>query len=73
MRDRDEHLAWCKCRALEILDGGDIAGACASMLSDLRKWSAPLYEETTLTFLAADGMLFRKTLEQMRNWIEGFA
>lgn len=34
---REEHLAWCKKRALEYLDRGDIANAVASMISDLNK------------------------------------
>jgi hypothetical protein len=34
---RDEHLAWCKCRAHEYLAHGDIANALASMMSNLRK------------------------------------
>lgn len=35
--DRTEHLEWCKKRALEYLDQGDIANAVTSMLSDLGK------------------------------------
>ena len=34
---REEHLAWCKQRALEYLDAGDIKNAVTSMLSDLGK------------------------------------
>ncbi len=34
---RAEHLAWCKQRALEYVDQGDIANAVASMSSDLNK------------------------------------
>lgn len=72
-RTRDEHLAWCKSRALEILAGGDEQGAIASMISDLGKWERPLYEPDTLRFLAANGVLFRTGEAQVRNWIEGFA
>ena len=39
--DRAEHLQWCKDRALEYCDHGDINQAWASMASDLRK-----HEET---------------------------
>lgn len=70
---RDEHLAWCKSRAIEILNEGDPAGAVASMISDLGKWERPLYEAATLQFLAMDGLLFQKTPDQVRHWIEGFA
>jgi hypothetical protein len=34
---RAEHLAWCKKRAHEYLDQGDITQAVTSMLSDLGK------------------------------------
>jgi len=34
---REEHLAWCKKRALEYLDKGDANNAVASMESDMRK------------------------------------
>src|SRR6476660_9902729 len=33
---RDEHLAWCKRRALEYVDAGDLTRAVASMTSDLK-------------------------------------
>jgi hypothetical protein len=34
---RAEHLQWAKARALEYVEAGDLANACASMLSDLSK------------------------------------
>jgi hypothetical protein len=37
MTTRAEHLAWCKLRALDYADVGDLAGAMASMGSDLNK------------------------------------
>lgn len=37
MMTRDQHVAWCKKRAREYLDQGDIANGVASMLSDMRK------------------------------------
>lgn len=39
--NREEHLQWCKNRALEYSSKGDLKNAIASMLSDLRK-----HEET---------------------------
>ena len=35
--DRNEHLDWCKKRALEYVDAGDFAQAFTSMASDLGK------------------------------------
>lgn len=72
MRTRDEHLAWCKTRALQILDAGDHPGAIASMLSDLGKWDQPLYDADTLRLLTVDGLMFRRSAADARNWIEGF-
>jgi len=37
MRSREEHLEWCKQRAREYLETGDIPNAITSMLSDLSK------------------------------------
>jgi hypothetical protein len=34
---RKEHLTWCKQRAHEYLDKGDVTNAVASMMSDLGK------------------------------------
>ena len=34
---REEHLNWCKKRALEYSSNGDMSQAYASMVSDLRK------------------------------------
>ncbi len=34
---REEHLAWCKKRAHEYLDRGDIPNAIMSMMSDMNK------------------------------------
>jgi hypothetical protein len=69
---RAEHLAWCKQRALEYVDQGDVNNALASMTSDLGK-----HEETAGhpgielgMLLAMGGHL--STVQEMREWIEGF-
>jgi TolA-binding protein len=36
-KTREEHLEWCKQRALEYLDQGKIVDAITSMMSDLAK------------------------------------
>jgi len=68
---RDEHLAWCKQRALQILEGGDRVGAITSMMSDLQKWGKPLYEPQTFVVLIMAGR-FETTDAGVRHWIEGF-
>lgn len=69
---RAEHLAWCKQRALEYADSGDMAGALASMTSDLRK-----HPETDGSDVGVLGMMLLMsgqldTPAQMREWIEGY-
>jgi hypothetical protein len=74
MRTREEHLEWCKQRAREYLDRGDLANAVASMGSDMDK-----HPETrmagekmgTLIYVA----MFRITegdVQGVRDWVEGF-
>jgi hypothetical protein len=69
---REEHLAWCKGRALEYLDAGDLENAVASMGSDLTKH--PETETKSNDFLVLIGM--RHVLDgdraAVRRWIEGF-
>jgi hypothetical protein len=69
---RDEHLAWCKQRALEYADRGDMANAIASMGSDLNK-----HPETEnhagmqlMLMMAMAGQFDRPG--ELRKFIEGF-
>lgn len=71
---RKEHLDWCKQRALEYVDRGDLAAALASMTSDITK-----HAETRNAYslcgelgiaLALNGHL--STPKQVRDWINGF-
>lgn len=68
---REQHLAWCKQRALEYVDAGDLAQAVASMDSDLRK-----HPETDfmLSPLVGVGLLYvaNKDAAGVRYWINGF-
>jgi Tfp pilus assembly protein PilF len=70
MRDRAEHLAWCKQRALEYLDAGDLTNAVASMGSDLNKHP----ETRPAAALMQLGMmeLINRDASGVRRWIEGF-
>lgn len=70
--NRQEHLEWCKKRALEYVDNGDINQAYASMTSDLGKY--PETENHAGIFL---GMMMLmggqlSTSKDMRKFIEGF-
>jgi len=69
---RSEHVAWCKQRALELVDAGDLNGAFASMGSDLNK-----HPETQNHPACELGMMllvggFLGTPVEMRKFIEGF-
>lgn len=69
---RDEHMAWCKKRALEYLDRGDVANAVTSMMSDLGK-----HDETRLSEgspLNALGMMaiMSGSVSEARRFITGF-
>lgn len=69
---RQEHLQWCKERALEYIELGDLPNAFASMTSDLNK-----HEDTKghsgimwgMKRLMAGAL---NTQDEMRAFIEGF-
>ena len=72
MLDRQEHLAWCKGRALKYLDAGDLQNAIASMMSDMNK-----HPETELDSGGALAMLGMNAVitgdqNEARRFIEGF-
>lgn len=69
---RAEHLAWCKERALQYVDEGDLTNAYASMASDMGK-----HEETRDHPAIGLGMMLMvtgdlSTPDEMRKFIEGF-
>jgi hypothetical protein len=68
---RDEHLAFCKARALEYLDAGDLGNALASMGSDLSK-----HPETQNVGLERMALGMRYAIDGdaagLRRWVEGF-
>jgi hypothetical protein len=69
---RADHIQWCKDRALEYVEFGDLDKAIASMQSDLKK-----HPETRLPMTierATDiQILFRvHTKQHVIDWINGF-
>jgi hypothetical protein len=70
--DRAEHLIWCKQRALEYVEADDLAGAMASMFSDLNKHPETANHAAIQlgTMLLITGNL--STPRQVREFIEGF-
>lgn len=71
MTNRQEHLDWCKQRALQYVDQGDLQNAFASLGSDLRKH--PETERHAAIELGMMMMLAGQlgTPQKMREWIEG--
>jgi hypothetical protein len=72
-RTRAEHVAWCKERALEYVEAGDVQGAFASMASDMQKHPATADSDvqTLGMMLMMSGHL--STQAEMRMWIKGFS
>ncbi|MEE8143250.1 MAG: hypothetical protein V3T77_09125 [Planctomycetota bacterium] len=69
--NRQEHMDWCKVRALEYLDAGNVKEAVTSMMSDLTKHADA--EGVGLT-MAPLGMmaLMSGNAAEARRFIEGF-
>lgn len=69
---RDEHLAWCKKRALEYAILGDYNQALISMMSDLSKH--PETKDHSGCKLTAMLMIggFLKTYKEVADHINGF-
>jgi hypothetical protein len=69
---RDEHLAWCKRRALEYAAAGDLANAVANMAADLKKH--PDTDNPALNGLTMIGMMYVSDADKaaVQRWIEGF-
>lgn len=70
--DRQSHLEWCKKRAYEYLDQGDVQNAYASMASDLNK-----HPDTQGHAAISLGMMLMmsgnlSTEREMRKFIDGF-
>lgn len=67
---RDEHLAWCKKRALEYVDAGDLLNAVTSMGSDMDKHPECRMNAGLLIVGAMAAQSGRR--EEVKRWIEGF-
>lgn len=70
---REEHLKWCKDRALEYVNRGELQEAFNSMASDLMKHPETAHHKSTIQFgmqLLLSGSI--NTEGSMRKWIEGF-
>ncbi len=73
MTTRAEHLAWCKERALEYVERGDLVNAMASFASDMRK-HRDTDTDTVAVLLGVEGTrcVMNADAAGMRRLIEGF-
>lgn len=71
---RQEHLDWCKQRAYQYLDIGDVQNAFASFASDVAKHKETAAISGIITGLSMPLMLMGQlsTVAQMREHIAGF-
>ena len=69
---RHEHLVWCKRRALEYVEAGDLTNAVARMGSELKKH--PDTDNPALNGLVMIGMMYVTDGDKaaVQRWIEGF-
>lgn len=69
---REQHIQWCKDRALEILKSGDINRAYASMVSDLGEHPETKDHSSNMLgiILMMSGRL--STQDAMKKFIEGY-
>jgi hypothetical protein len=72
VKTREEHLEWCKKRALEYCDQGDPLNAITSMLSDIAKH--PETKSDALTQMTMGLLMIGQlqTVEEARRHINGF-
>jgi hypothetical protein len=69
---RDEHIAWCKRRALKYVDAGYLSHAVASMAFDLK--THPDTDNPAFNGLATIGMMYVTDGDKaaLQRWIERF-
>jgi hypothetical protein len=68
---REEHVEWCKARAMKYLDHGDVANAVTSMMSDLSKHPDTKAHSVFMGLLGMQIML-DEDMEAARRFIKGF-
>ena len=69
---REEHLAWCKKRALEYLDKGDVENAIASMMSDMQKHDETKFSSGSILSAMGLTIAITRNPQDTRRYIEGF-
>jgi len=70
--NRQEHLNWCKKRALEYVEMGDLENAFGSMVSDLTKHPETINHPALELGMALKMNGNLNTKNEMKDFIEGF-
>lgn len=70
--NREEHLEWCKKRALEYIDRGDIANGITSMMSDLNKHEGTAIKPGGIISALGLNAAISNDITEARRFIEGF-
>lgn len=70
--NRQEHVAWCKKRALEYVERGDLENAFGSMVSDLGKHPETVGHIGIPMGVGLQAIGKLNTKEEMRKFIEDF-
>ncbi len=69
---RQEHLDWCKKRALEYINRGDIQNGVTSMLSDLNKHDKTALKPGNILNQLGMMAIMSGDEREARRFIEGF-
>lgn len=73
MRNREEHLEWCKQQAMEYWNDGKLQDAVASLLSDFDK-HPETHSKDRNEYMIALGLIcaMKNDADGVRRWIEGW-
>lgn len=69
---RAEHLKWCKDRANEYLNKGDVQNAVASMMSDLNKHPETAASTSSILSMMGIQAAASGNVNEARRYINGF-
>ena len=69
---REEHLDWCKERALEYVERGDLTGAFTSIIKDLKEHEETKNHDGIKLGAELKESGYLTTTGEMRMFIEGF-
>lgn len=73
MMDRSEHVRWCKTRALEYVDAGQLQQALASLYSDLGKHPETAGHPVLQLGMGLQMMGALSTSGEVRRFVDGVA